>query len=444
MASLSIPSKGKPFEQIMAELDRCRANDADWRNARTWSLVYHAGDEVAKVLREAYMMFLTENALNPMAFPSLRKFETEVVAMAADLFHGGAEAAGNMTSGGTESILLAVCSARERARAKGRGRSGMEMLLPLSAHPAFMKAAHYFDLTPVHIPLRDDFRADVDAARKLVNDRTVLMVGSAPNFPYGVIDPIDKLSAIAMERDIPFHVDACVGGFILPFLKEIGYDVSDFDFSLPGVTSISADLHKYGYAAKGSSTIIYRNKEIRKFQYYAWADWPGGIYASPTMTGTRGGGTMAAAWAVMNYLGREGYLRIARATMETAKELIEGINSIPKLFVLGRPDMTLIPFGSNDINIFMVGDFLEGRGWQLDRIQKPPALHLVVTVSHSRVVKDFLTDLAEGAAKIAKAGAAPPEGMAAIYGMIGALPDRAAAQNFILEFLSDIYRYKEE
>lgn len=433
---------GKPYDQLIEKLSRCRANDADWKNARTWSLVYNAGDDVTKLLKEAYTMYLSENALNPMAFPSLKKFETEVVAMTADLFHG-VEAVGNMTSGGTESILLAVKTARDRARAMGKGNAGMEILLPLSAHPAFMKAAHYFDLTPVHIPLRDDFRADVDAARKLINDKTALMVGSAPNFPYGVVDPIADLSAIAMERGIPFHVDACVGGFILPFLKELGHDIPDFDFKLPGVTSISADLHKYGYAAKGASVVIYRNKEIRKRQFYAWADWPGGIYASPTMTGSRGGGAIAAAWAVMNYLGREGYLRITRATMETAKELMEGIKAISGLHILGRPDMTLIAFGSDKFNIFMVGDFLEGRGWQLDRIQRPPALHLVVTVSHAKILGQFLKDLAEGAAKIAATGAAQPTGMAAMYGMIGTIPDRAAAHNFILDFLGDIYEHKE-
>ncbi|MCL6611879.1 MAG: aspartate aminotransferase family protein [Peptococcaceae bacterium] len=419
-----------------------RAHDADWRGGRTWSLVYYAGEEVEDLIKKAYTMFIAENGLNPGAFPSLRKFETEVVAMTADMLGGGPEAAGTMTSCGTESIMMAVKTYRDKARDEHPEISSPEMVLPETAHPAFYKAAHYFGVKAVRIPVGTDFRADAGAMRDAVNDNTILMVGSAPSYPHGVIDPIKDLAALAMEKGIGFHVDACLGGFLLPFVRKLGYPVPDFDLRVPGVTSISADVHKYGFAAKGASTVIYRDKSLRRHQFYVFTDWSGGIYAHPTMTGTRPGGSFAAAWAVMKHLGEEGYLRLADTIMKTAKKLMEGINSIPGLRVLGRPDMSVFAFASDSFDIYALGDAMDARGWRLDRQQRPPCLHMMVTPAHEKIAGLFLSDLRECARAVAENTSAVPEGTAAMYGMLGTLPDRGVIKDFVLNFMDDLMSAK--
>lgn len=236
------------------------------------------------------------------------------------------------------------------------------MVLPESAHPAFLKAAHYFGLKPVRIPVGPDWRVDMAKVRVAVTPNTVLLVGSAPSYPHGVIDPIEELSALALERGIYPHVDACVGGFLLPFVRKLGYPLPPFDFAVPGVRSISADVHKYGFGAKGTSVIVYRNQEIRRHQYFVFTDWSGGIYGSPTMTGTRPGGAIAAAWAVMNHLGEKGYLRLAAGIMQTTRTLLDGIDAIPELYVIGKPDMSIFAFTSDGLNVYALADAMAGRG----------------------------------------------------------------------------------
>jgi len=439
---MKLPTAGKPREELLAEMRGLQAGDADWRGGRMWSLVYFAGDDVAQVLKDAYATFIYGNGLSPMAFPSLRKLESEVVAITAELL-GGSEAVGNMTSGGTESIIMAVKTARDGARAERPGLGESEMILPVTAHPAFEKAGHYLGVRPVHIPVTEDFRADVEAARAAITDNTVLIVGSAPCYPYGVVDPIPELAALARERGIGCHVDACVGGFFLPFVRRLGYEAPPFDFSVPGVTSISADLHKYGYSARGTSTILYRNKEIRRHQFFTYADWPGGLYGSPTMPGSRPGGAIAAAWAVLHYLGEEGYLQLVRTVMDTARTLMDGINAIPGLRVLGEPDMSIFSFTSDSVDIYAVADAMDARGWNMDRQQMPPKLHLVVTPAHQEVVGQFLADLEAAAQSVATTGPAPG-GTAAMYGMLGTLPDRGAVQKVILDFLDRVTQPEED
>jgi glutamate/tyrosine decarboxylase-like PLP-dependent enzyme len=424
-------------DEVLGAMREAAAGDADWKGGKTWSLVYHAGDEVTALLKDAYGMFFAQNGLSPIAFPSLRKFEAEVLAMAADLFHG-ADAAGAMTSGGSESVLMCVKTHRDRARAL-RGIAQPEMVLPVTAHPAFLKAAHYFGVKPVAVPLRADFRVDVGAVRAAINDNTALIVGSAPQYPHGVIDPIAELSALALERGVPLHVDACLGGFLLPFARKLGHPIPDFDFTLPGVASISADLHKYGFAAKGASVVLYRDRDIRRHQFFVYADWPGGLYGSPSMTGTRPGGAIAAAWAVMKFLGEEGYLKIARTILDTTRRLLDGIRAVPGLRVLGAPDMSVFAFDSETLDVYALADAMDARGWRMDRQQRPPCLHQMVTPAHERVVEPFLADLRECAGALA-AGAPAPEGSAAMYGMLGAVPDRGMVDGFILEFMDGLDR----
>ncbi|MCP4722166.1 MAG: aspartate aminotransferase family protein, partial [Desulfobacteraceae bacterium] len=271
----------------------------------------------------------SSNGLNPMAFQSLKRFETEVVRMTADLLNGDDEVVGIMTSGGTESCLLAVKTYRDMARKKGIKRP--EMILPESAHVAWEKGAEYFNVKAIHVPLDKEYRMDVDKVKKAITRRTVMILGSAPGYPHGVVDPIESLGAVALEKNIPLHVDACVGGYLLPFVEKLGYPVPKFDFRVPGVTSISADTHKYGYSAKGASTILYRNMDILEHQMFVFTEWPGGIFASPGLLGTRPGSNIAAAWAAMQAMGEDGYLKNAKKIMDTTQKLIKGIGAIEGL-----------------------------------------------------------------------------------------------------------------
>jgi len=394
---VKLPTKGTAPEELFARMRERKRHDADWEGGRTFSLVYPAGKDVDEVLREANNLYMFENALNPFRFPSLRDMEKEVVEMTTDLLNGGADAGGSMTSGGTESILMAVKTARDRARAE-KGITAPEMVAPVSAHPAFAKAAHYLGVTLKQAPLRPDFRVDVDAAAALVTANTILMIGSAPNYPHGVIDPIPELAAIAAANDFFFHTDCCVGGFLLPFLERLGHPVPPFDFRVPGVTTISADVHKYGYATKGASVIAHRDRNTVLHQVFLYDQWPGGLYGSPAMAGARPAAPIAAAWAVMNYLGEEGYMRLAKQILDTTKKIRAGIDAIPELHVWGDPDASLIAFGSETLDIAAVGDVMDERGWHLDRQVGPAALHMMISPSHAAVADAWLADLRDAVA----------------------------------------------
>lgn len=396
---MELPKSGIPRDTLLDEMRALKSQDADWRGGRTFSLIYPAGEDVDAVLHEAHELYLYENALNPLRFPSLKRMERDVVDMTAGLLHAPEGAGGCMTSGGTESILLAVKTARERARAE-RGVTAPQLLTPASAHPAFAKAAAYFGLEHVKIPLADDLRADVDAARALVGERTALVVGSAPNYPHGVVDPIGELAELATERGVPFHVDSCLGGFLLPFWERMGESVPLFDFRVPGVSTMSADVHKYGYCTKGASVLLHRSRDsMQQNQAFIYTDWPGGIYGSLAMAGARPAAPIAAAWAVMRYLGEEGYLRLARVIRDTTRRLQEGIAAIPPLYVVGEPVMSVFAFGAEGADVMAVGDVMDDRGWHLDRQHGPDALHLMVSPEHHRIVEPFLEDLREAVAR---------------------------------------------
>jgi sphinganine-1-phosphate aldolase len=329
-----------------------------------------------------------------------------------------------------------VKAAREWARNE-KGIARPEIIAPRSVHPAFEKAAHYFDVEIRHAATGPDLRVDLRDVERLITPNTALLVGSAPPYPHGVVDPITELAALAQARGLLCHVDACLGGFFLPFAKKLGRDIPPFDFSVPGVTSLSADLHKYGYAAKGASVVLYRNRALRRHQFYTYAGWPGGLYASPSMTGTRPGGAIAAAWAVMHYLGEEGYLDHARRILATTDKLIAGINAIPGMRVLGAPHAGVFAFTSDSLNVYELGDAMEVRGWKLDRQQNPPALHCMITPAHERIADILLTDLRDCASRLA-AGEPAPEGSAAMYGMVGAIPEKQV-DGFLLDFLDGVF-----
>ena len=390
---MQLPKQGAPRDEVIARMRERKAADADWRGGRTWSLIYPAGEAVDAMLRDANDLYLYENALNPFRFPSLRQMEDDVVSMTAGLLHADDEAGGAMTSGGTESILMAVKTARDRARAE-RGIERPEMVVPYSAHPAFAKAAKYLGLEFKAVPLDDHTRADVSAAAGLVNENTALVVGSAPNYPFGVVDPIPELAALAADRGASFHTDSCLGGFLLPFLERLGERIPPFDFRVPGVTTMSADVHKYGYCTKGASVIVHRDRaHLHQYQLFVYDAWPGGLYGSFAMAGARPAAPIAASWAVMQFLGEEGYVKLAAVLRDTARKLREGIEAIPELRIWGDPVMSVMSFGSDSIDIAAVGDAMDDRGWHLDRQTGPAALHLMVSPAHARVADAFLADL---------------------------------------------------
>lgn len=390
---------GRPVADIIADLRDKRLRDADWSTGRTFGMVYDGGPLVHQVAEEAAKLYLHENALNTNAFPSLGKIQSDVVRWTAGLVHGDDATAGFLTSGGTESILCAILAARERGRAE-RGVVSPEIVLAESAHAAFHKGAHLFGLTVRKTKVRSDWTADVDEMANAVNDNTVLVVGSAPQYPQGVIDSIPEIAALAASADANCHVDACMGGFVLPFAEMLGRPVPPWDFRVDGVTSISADVHKLGYAPKGASVILHRTKQLRAYQTFMFDDWLGGFYASPNIQGTRSGLPMAAAWAVMQHLGVDGYLELTRTALATADRLRDGIGAIDGLRVLGDGNYHLVAMAADPrapgtpIDIFALGDALLAKGWFHDRQGPPDSLHSTVSNGNAPVIDDYLADLA--------------------------------------------------
>lgn len=470
-----LPEHRRSKEEVLGELDDARQGDVPWKDGRVFGLVYDAGEEVDELLKIATLLYFSENGLNPTAFPSLKKLEAEVVSMAADLLSGDEDVVGNMTSGGTESCLMAVKTARDWARVHRPSIHRPSMALPVNAHPAFDKAGAYFDVDVVRFPVAGDFRADLDELEHALTENTILVVGSAPSYPHGVVDPIAPMARIAASKNLLFHVDACVGGFMLPFVEQLGYPVPGFDFRIPGVTSISADIHKYGYGVKGASVVLYRDRSLRRHQLFVATEWPGGVYASATMAGTRPAAPIASAWAVLNYLGREGYLAITETVMQAVQDLRNGVADLEGVHILGEPVMSVMALGSDQLNPYEIGDELSIRGWHLDRQHLPPSLHMTVNYAHVDRIEAFLEDLTAAVERVRNPslrqyrdrlllnaagaltrwlptgwvsrltsysssllgveGASLPERAAPIYGMLGTLPNRGDLRELVLDLV---------
>jgi sphinganine-1-phosphate aldolase len=395
----ALPKQGIPWGALEKRLEGARADDVDWRRGRLSGLVYFGGDDVLQVAKDAYMMFFSENALGQKAFPSLHRMENEIVGMTAAML-GAPEGVGTVTSGGTESIFLALKAARDRTREWRPEVAVPEIVAPQTAHPSFNKHAHYLGMRVTRVPLRGDFRADVSAMAAAIGDNTIMLVGSAPCYPFGVVDPISELGELAGARGLWLHVDACIGGFIAPFAKKLGYPVPPFDFGVAGVTSMSADVHKYGFAAKGASTVLYRHPEDFRHQGYQFNDWPRGLYSTATFTGTRPGGAIAAAWAVMNFLGQEGYTRIAHEVMRIRDTYAAGIADIPGLHVWSNPDLGIVTYGAHVLDIDAVADGMEARGWFVGRLMEPRGIHIMLTLAHGPVADEYLKDLRAAVADV--------------------------------------------
>lgn len=394
---MRLPEHGLSRDEIRARLAAYKAHDKDWTSGKIFGYIYDPGEEARAVNAEAYTQFLTESCLDPTTFPSVMQLEREVVRMVISLLRGGPEVVGSMTSGGTESIFLAVKTARDKMRAE-RGITAPEIVIPRTAHGAFHKACEYMGVKAVVADFDPEtYRADVGAMRACVTPNTILLVGSAPSYAQGTVDPIPDIAALALEHDILCHVDACVGGIHLSVMRDLGMEPPPFDWTVPGVTSISADLHKFGYAAKNCSVVMYKDKAMRRYQMFACRRTTTYALVNPTLLSTKSGGPIAGAWAVMHFLGHEGYARIVRATEDATKRLVDGINAMDGLRVLGKPDMCLFSFVTEGLNLFHLADAMAKRGWYLQpqfrTSQSPANLHLTVNQNSVHRVDEFLADL---------------------------------------------------
>lgn len=444
-----LPETGRDRDEIIREMEKLQSlEESQWKDGFVSGAVYHGDAEHIDFLNRVYAIHSQSNPLHADLWPSTTKFEAEVVSMTAHMLGAqpasGAgktdnEICGTVTSGGTESILLAMKAYRDQAREKKR-ITRPEMVVPATAHAAFDKAAQYFNIKMIRIPVDADYQADVSAARKAVTEKTIVIVGSAPSFPHGVIDPIAELSELAREKGIGFHTDACLGGFVLPWAEKLGYDVPAFDFRLPGVTSMSADTHKYGYAAKGTSVVLYRGLELRHYQYYTATDWPGGLYFSPTFAGSRPGALSAACWAAMVATGQEGYLKATKRILETAAMFRKGIEDIPELHVLGNP-LWVIAFGSDEVDIYRVMSAMTKKKWNVNGLHKPPCVHICVTLRHvlPGVAERFVADL-KSAIDDVKMNPEEKGGMAPVYGMAATIPLRGIVDGMLKKYMDLLYK----
>lgn len=435
---------GKSKKEILNELKELTKLDPDYKSGKLFSLVYYLDEDYSTLMNQAYQLYASTNGLNPGAFQSLKTIENRIIAMTSNLLNGNNDVCGVVTSGGTESCLLAVKTYRDFGQ-DSKGIFDPEMIIADTAHVAWFKAAEYFKVKQKVVKSLPEGGADVAAMKRKINRDTIMLVGSAPEYPHGIIDPIQELGEIAEKYNIPLHVDACVGGFLLPFLERLGVPIPPFDFRVKGVTSISADIHKYGFAGKGASTILYRSQKHFEYQVFTHADWPGGIFASPALLGTRPGGSYASAYAALLNHGEKGYIKLTEKALKATEKLKKGITELG-LSIIGNPITTLFAYRSTDPNldIFVVADLMQAKGWFIDRIQKPDALHAMVTPNHLNVANQYLKDLKDS---IKKAKANPDlsrTGQAATYGMMAHLPFRKIVKKEITKMFASTYRVSGE
>jgi glutamate/tyrosine decarboxylase-like PLP-dependent enzyme len=440
---ISLPTNGINREEILKKMQDLADREKDrWKDGFVSGSVYNGDAEHIEFLNKVYALTSQANPLHSDIWPSINKYEAEIISMTANML--GAtnttdKICGAVSSGGTESILLAMKSYRDRAREE-KGITKPEMVLPVTAHAAFDKAAHYFNIKMVKVPLKDDLTVDIEKYRAAFTENTVVAIGSAPSFPHGLIDPIEELSEIARSKGVGFHTDGCLGGFILPWAAKLGYNVPKFDFTLPGVTSMSADTHKYGYAAKGTSVVLYRTEELRHYQYFTMADWPGGLYFSPTFAGSRAGALSAACWATMLSMGEDGYLRATKAILETASKIKQGIKEIDGIRLIGDP-LFVIAFDSANLDVYRVLDQMAQKHWSINGLHKPSCLHIAITLRHTMpgVAERFIADLKESV-EFVKTNPVSEGGMAPVYGMASSIPFRGMVSDLLKRYMDVLYK----
>lgn len=436
-----LPAQGLTHKQLLDKIREYETlSEVDWAKGKVSGAVYWGDEKLTDLLVKVYGDFAWTNPLHPDLFPGVRKMEAEVVRMACALFNGGPDSCGTVTSGGTESILMACKAYRDMAHE--RGIKHPEIVAPVSVHAAFDKAAHYFGMKLIHVPLdKKTMKVDVKAMRRAISRNTAMLVCSAPQFPHGIMDPVVEVAKLAVKYDVPFHVDACLGGFLIVFMEKAGFRLDPFDFRVKGVTSISADTHKYGYAPKGSSVVLYSERKFRHYQYFVAPDWQGGIYASPSMAGSRPGGIIAACWATMMHMGENGYVEATKKVVGTARKIKAGIHKVDGVFVFGDPEVSVVALGSNDFDIFRLSNALTSKGWNLNTLQFPSSIHICVTMLHTQqgVAEQFVGDVKREVAIIMKNPKEKTTGMGAIYGMAQSIPDRSMVTEVSQGFLDCLY-----
>jgi sphinganine-1-phosphate aldolase len=414
MSGIKFPEQRMPADQILDSIAEMQRGDAHWRQGRLFSLIYHSEADLEEVTKAAYLSCFSLNALGHGAFPSLASMEADIVGMTADLL-GQAGAPGSLTSGGSESNFMALKTMRDRAREVMPQIKAPEVIVPLSGHPSLSKAAGYLGIKVVRAALDSEQRADISSVAKAITQNTILIVASAPSWPHGVVDPVVEMAKLALNQGLMLHVDACVGGFVLPFARRLGRAVPEFDLSVDGVTSISADLHKFGYSSKGASVILYKRDDIFAFQPFEFEDWTGGTYTVSTVLGSRPGGAVASAWATLKYLGLPGYLEMTKRCLAATQGFMDAVTAIDDFYIEGRPHYNLFAFGSRDLDIKAVYVGLKETGWQpLLQGIPPSSLHLTITPSHDRVVDEFGRDLQKVAERVRR-GEITAEGVHARY-----------------------------
>ena len=416
MPNNQLPPHGRKWEKVKAEMEAAQKDDSPWYSGRMFiGGSYFGGEDVVEVANEAYQMYINCNALYATKiFPSLVRYETEIVGSLLEMMNASMGASGSITTGGTESLIMAVKTAYAWAHDHRPGASAPEIVVPHAAHPAFDKTAHLMGIKAVRMTQSPDFRADIRAMAHAINDNTIMLAASAPSYPFGVTDPISEIAALAEKHGLWLHVDACHGGFIFPFARKLGYSIPDYDFAVPGVTSISVDVHKLGYANKGVSALLLRDASLETYQRYTFEDWPSGMYSTQNLMGSRSGGGLASAWAILNYLGEEGYLERVGKILDTRERFLDGIREIDGLEIWGEPEAYLIAFGSDAFDIFAVDEGMAERGWLSSRLIDPLAIHLFLDMSHTSIVDDYLRDLAE-VVKAVKSGKIQSREKGALY-----------------------------
>ncbi|XP_056113016.1 sphingosine-1-phosphate lyase 1 isoform X1 [Rhinichthys klamathensis goyatoka] len=436
-----LPAQGLTHKQLLDKIREYETlSEVDWAKGKVSGAVYWGDEKLTDLLVKVYGDFAWTNPLHPDLFPGVRKMEAEVVRMACALFNGGPDSCGTVTSGGTESILMACKAYRDMAHE--RGIKHPEIIAPVSVHAAFDKAAHYFGMKLIHVPLdKKTMKVDVKAMKRAISRNTAMLVCSTPQFPHGIMDSVAEVATLAVKYNIPFHVDACLGGFLIVFMEKAGFKLDPFDFRVKGVTSISADTHKYGYAPKGSSVVLYSERKYRHYQYFVAPDWQGGIYASPSMAGSRPGGIIAACWATMMHMGENGYVEATKKIIGTARKIKAGIRKIDGLFVFGDPEVSVVALGSDDFDIFRLSNALTSKGWNLNSLQFPSSIHICVTMLHTQpsVAEQFVSDVKREVAIIMKNPKEKTTGMGAIYGMAQSIPDRSMVTEVSQGFLDCLY-----
>ena len=393
MSKDKIPKTGIDEKDLFEYMENSMHSDIDWRSGKTFGAVYYPGEKYSIAISNAYIKYMHENAFDPQLFSSILTMENELVQQTASLFSSNQKLFGNLTSGGTESIFLSLLSARNWSN-KHKTIKNPEVILSSSAHPAFLKAMNFLKIKPVIVPTKKDFNLNLNGFKEAINQNTILLVASAPAYPTGMIDPISELSILALENKLLLHVDACIGGFLLSYLKKCNYNIPPFDFNLDGVSSLSVDLHKYAYAPKGSSVLLYRNDELRKQQFSVYPNWEGGIYGSTSFLGTKPGGIVAASWFALNHIGENGYIELTQKTMSATKVIYDFIQKSEHLSLIGNPIMSLIAFHSEKYDIYHIADELSNLGWYIGRLQNPRGIHLVVSQIHADgAAENFIADL---------------------------------------------------